>query len=410
MIKETPDSAAGGISQKEAAMNEQQEVFAAQLQAANTVQQDHPMIDPHDPFANETEYHYYNQDYGDIVPQIRIPGCRIPLQPDIRERRGIRRYYNIAGTGLLLHLILSNVLAVFFIMLYYVLQTALDTSAAGGELPANYETLLEDFFTASSSNTAMNILIFMLCNVGIALIGCKWAKISIPSLFRTRDLRAGRILIYMSIAIGLQLICGKAATFISDFMSEVGITVFEPDFSTGQDIKNMVLMTIYTCIIAPVTEELLFRGFVMKNLSRVSQRFGIVASAVLFGLWHENIAQFVLAFFVGIFMGYLTVKHDSLVPAIICHMTVNTFSMLFDIAYTYEWYAVYTVLDCIYMAIAAIGVFMLVCTIIQERLPYTTPHQTERSFRIAATSIPLILVTIAHIVMTVVLIMDSSAG
>lgn len=392
-------------------MNEQQEIFTAQPQAANTVQQQaYPTIDPLDPFANETEYHYYNQDYGDIVPQIRIPGCRIPLKPDIREVRGIRRYYNIAGTGLLLHLILTNVLAVFFIALYYAMQTAFDMSAAGGELPANYETLLEEFFTASSSNTAMNILIFMLCNVGIALIGCKWAKIPIPSLFRTRDLRAGRILMYMCIGIGLQLLCGKAATFVADFMAEAGITVYEPDFSTGQDIKNMVLMTIYSCIVAPVTEELLFRGFVMKNLSRVSQRFGIVASAVLFGLWHENIAQFLLAFFVGIFMGYITIKHDSLVPAIICHMTVNTFSMLFDIAYTYEWYTVYTVLDCIYMAIAAVGVFFLVCMIIRERLPYTTPHQTERSFRIAATSLPLILITIAHIGFTVFLIMDNSAG
>ncbi len=392
-------------------MNEQQEFFTAQPQAANTVQQQgYPTIDPLDPFANETEYHYYNQDYGDIVPQIRIPGCRIPLKPDIREVRGIRRYYNIAGTGLLLHLILSNVLAIFFIALYYAMQTAFDMSAAGGELPANYETLLEEFFTASSSNTAMNILIFMLCNVGIALMACKWAKIPIPSLFRRRDLRAGRILMYMCIGIGLQLLCGKAATFVADFMAEAGITVYEPDFSTGQDIKNMVLMTIYSCIVAPVTEELLFRGFVMKNLSRVSQRFGIIASAVLFGLWHENIAQFLLALFVGIFMGYITIKHDSLVPAIICHMTVNTFSMLFDIAYTYEWYTVYTVLDCIYMAIAAVGVFFLVCMIIRERLPYTTPHQTERSFRIAATSLPLILITIAHIGFTVFLIMDNSAG
>lgn len=401
-------------------MNEQQEIFtaeefriqAAELRAAVTELQrrDNPIIDPYNPFENETEYRHYNQDFGDVVPQIRIPGCEIPLQPNVRERRKIRHYYNIAGTGLLVHLILTNVLGIVFTLLFYALQTVFDKAANGGELPANYETLLEDFFYASSSNTAMNLIIFMILNVGITLFGCKWAKIPIPSLFRTKNFSAGSAFYYVSIAITLQLVSGKIAAFISDFLSQAGITAYEPDFSTGQDMKNLVLMIIYTCLIAPVTEELLFRGFVLKNLSRASQRFGIIASAVLFGLWHENIAQFVLAFIMGIFMGYLTVKHDSLVPAIICHMAVNTTSMLFDIAYTFEWNTFYIVMDVIYILFAAWGVFPLVVTLAQEHLPYTTPRQSERSLRIAATSIPLVLVTVAHVVMTIVLIMDSTAG
>lgn len=67
------------------------------------------------------------------------------------------------------------------------------------------------------------------------------------------------------------------------------------DSQTGS-LKAEIIMAGYTCIIAPITEELVFRGFCLKNLSRFNQRFGILASAFLFGLVHQNIIQFILAF------------------------------------------------------------------------------------------------------------------
>lgn len=401
-------------------MDERQEIFtsdefraqAAELRAAVAELQrrdEQVGIDPYDPFENETEFRHYNQNYADIVPQIQLPGCRIPLRPNARERRYVRRYYSIVGMGLLAHAFFSNILALIFILLYNAVQTAIDTSAAGGTLPANYEDLLDAYFAASSSNIAMNIIIFLLCNAGVALFGCRWSRIPIPTLFRTKGLSAGLMCIYASIALAFQCFTGYLSSWIIDMMSEAGVTAYEPDFAAGADIKNMVLMVIYSCIVAPVTEELLFRGFLMKNLSRVSQRFGIIASAVLFGLWHENIGQFVLAAFVGLFLGYITVKHDSIVPAILCHMVVNTTSQLFEIAYTYGWYTLYSIMDYIYFAVAVFGLVMLIRMLIRERLPYTTPHQAERGVRIALTSFPLVLAFAVHLGATILWIAEESA-
>ncbi len=391
---------------------EQFKAQAAELRAAvaELQRRDEQTIDPHDPFGNETEFHDYSESYVDIVPQILIPGCRIPLRPNAREAGRIRRYFNITGACLTGHMILSNLLALVFSLLYFAVQTWLDTSAAGGTLPENYDTLLDEYFWSSSSSTAMNIIVFLLCNAGFAILGCKWAKIPIPSLFRTKGLTPGLILIYICTAIGLQSACGFLAGWIMDFLSTAGITAYDPDLMASTDIKNMVLMCIYSCIIAPVTEELLFRGFTLKNLSRVSQRFGIIASAVLFGLWHENIGQFVLAFFVGIFMGYLTVKHDSILPAIFCHMAVNTAAQLFEIADVYGFDLLYSLLDIGYFLVTCVGIILLVRMIIRERLPYATPHQTERGLRIAVTSIPLVFVTLAHFIMSIVWIIQTTNG
>ena len=64
----------------------------------------------------------------------------------------------------------------------------------------------------------------------------------------------------------------------------------------------------------------------MKTFSKVSQRFGIFISAFFFGIMHGNVAQFILAFLVGIFMGYLDVKHNSLIPSICVHFAINLMS------------------------------------------------------------------------------------
>ncbi len=368
---------------------------------------DTPAIDPHDPFSNETEFHHYTPDYGYIVPQIRIPGCRIPLLPNHAEKARIRHYFGLVGFGLLAHMLISNLLASLFVFLYSSIQTLIDTARLG-ELPENYSILLDEYFAGTSSMTALNIIVFMTANVLVALLGCKLSKVPIASLFQTRQLTVPTLLSYIAIAIGVQQLCAYLTMWVTDIFASSGYSVYTPDFSVEPEIKSIVLSFIYGCIVAPVTEELLFRGFILKNLSRVSQRFGIVCSAILFGLWHENLPQFILAFCMGIFMGYLTVKHNSLVPAIVAHMAVNTAGELFDIFWTMEWYTAYSVLDICYMAVFVIGCILLLRLYLLERLPYTTPHQAERGWRVAFTSFPLMLAMGCYLFYTILLILEEN--
>lgn len=366
------------------------------------------MIDPHNPFDNETEFTYYNTDYSEVVPQIRIPGCRIPLMPNKRERSRIRRYQNIVGGFMAGHFLLSNLIGFLLIELFYVLTMAMDSFAAGGSLPENYDTLLSDYLDNSSAMIALNILAYGVMNVLVTWLGCKATKIPIPNLFRTRDFNAGKAFCYITIALAIQLATGYAAMWVTDLLEGVGITPYEADFSTLPELKSTILSALYGVLIAPVTEELFMRGFVLKNLSRFGQRFGIVMSAFLFGIWHENLAQFILAFAAGCFFGYLTCKHDSLIPSIICHMAVNGFAQIFDICDTYGWDFAYTMLNMVYFIFALIGFVLLIRMFFTERLPKAMPAQTERGFRITLTSPLMLLVMICHIGAMVLLIVQSS--
>ncbi|MCR5717881.1 MAG: CPBP family intramembrane metalloprotease [Oscillospiraceae bacterium] len=387
-------------------MNEQQPIFTPEQFRAQAVElsqavaelqrRDSVRIDPHDPFSNETEFHSYQPDYAEIVPQIRIPGCSIPLRANDREKGRIRRYYNIVGGFLLGHLLLSNLIFIGLEMLALFLIRLTD-QAAVAELPVNYDDIATEYFTNSSCLVAMNLLVFGLLNVLVFWLGCRATKITIPNLFRTKNFTVLHALGYISVIILIQFSMGYAATFISDLFEGVGITLYEPDISPLPEVKNTVVSAIYSILIAPVTEELLMRGFVLKNLSRVSQRFGIVMSAFLFGIWHENVAQFLLAFTGGLLFGYIAVKHDSLVPSIICHMIVNSaaeLSMMFE---DYGLEIGTYVVNIIYAVFMLVGIGVLIRMLIVERFPRATPHQSERGLRQVFASPLLLLVIIGHI-------------
>lgn len=354
------------------------------------------LIDPQNPFENPTETPAYNSDYREVVPQIAIPNCEIPLVPSDTEKRSIRRYYNLAGGGLLLLILFSNLIATVLYLVVPLLLKAKDSTT--GSLPANYQDIVNQYMTDSSINSAMNLIIFLCSNVAVFLIGCKLTHIKIPSLFQTTRLKLSSLLRYVVLGWFIQLIAVYIAAFLEQAATGFGIYPYEPDFSAGTDSVLKIACTfLYGCIIAPITEELVFRGFFLKNMSRVSQRFGIFASALFFGLMHENLAQFALAFPLGILLGYITTKHNSLVPAIVVHFAINLLSAVEGMLYDASEAAGYTFFVLTGLLVLIGGGILLGYTILKERLPDTMPHQSIRGKRIAFTSWTLWLAAIIYI-------------
>lgn len=95
-----------------------------------------------------------------------------------------------------------------------------------------------------------------------------------------------------------------------------------------QAFANMVTDTlpaiVATCLIAPVVEEMLFRGILLRSfLNQYPRGIAIAYSALYFGVAHLNIYQFCLAFLLGLLLGWLFERSRSLIPCIALHMAVN---------------------------------------------------------------------------------------
>lgn len=79
-------------------------------------------------------------------------------------------------------------------------------------------------------------------------------------------------------------------------------------------------------LMAPLTEELLFRGAIVRALRRqggYSIRKSILFSALFFAIIHLNPAQIPFAFFMGIVFGWVCWQSGSLIPAILGHVFNN---------------------------------------------------------------------------------------
>lgn len=86
--------------------------------------------------------------------------------------------------------------------------------------------------------------------------------------------------------------------------------------------SDTVSMFLYAALLAPVAEEILFRGYILRTLRPYGKRFAILGSAFLFGLFHGNLMQAPYAFLVGLILGYVTVEYSALWAAAL-HMFNN---------------------------------------------------------------------------------------
>ena len=79
-------------------------------------------------------------------------------------------------------------------------------------------------------------------------------------------------------------------------------------------------------LLAPLAEELVFRGAILRSLLRWVKRpwVAIVISAVFFAVAHLNPAQLPHAFLVGLLLGWMYYRTDSIVPCVVYHWVNNT--------------------------------------------------------------------------------------
>ncbi len=112
---------------------------------------------------------------------------------------------------------------------------------------------------------------------------------------------------------------------------EMGISYFLPDSQskfqsmTRLILQHPVLMFFLISIAAPILEEMLFRGIILKYLLKKYRPLtAIILSAFIFGLFHMNIWQFVGAGLLGLLLGYMYWRSGTLFYSVLLHFLNNS--------------------------------------------------------------------------------------
>lgn len=147
----------------------------------------------------------------------------------------------------------------------------------------------------------------------------KWAKVS-RHWVRTRP---WTVLFWCVLAAFGAII---PSTYIQELMPELPNWVEEEfELILGNRFGYFVVG-----LMAPLVEELVFRGAILRALLRWKSNpwIGIVISAIMFSAIHMNPAQMPHAFLIGILLGWMYYRTDSIVPGVVYHWVNNTIAYI----------------------------------------------------------------------------------
>lgn len=94
--------------------------------------------------------------------------------------------------------------------------------------------------------------------------------------------------------------------------------------SAGLDGTVTFLMFCYSVLLAPVCEELIFRGVTLRQAKKCLPFWAAnLWQAFLFGAFHMNMMQGIYAFSLALILGYVCEKSNSIYNPILLHMLFN---------------------------------------------------------------------------------------
>lgn len=192
----------------------------------------------------------------------------------------------------------------------------------------------------------------------------------------------------------IQVLSSVFSTLVETLLNRWGLTAMQA-LLQASDMDSSPGMMLYAAVVAPVVEELLFRGAVLQSFRPFGKRFAIVFSALLFGLFHGNLVQIPFAFLVGLVLGYTAVEH-SIVWAMVLHFINNgIFSLLL------AWVPILQNILLMVLFLAGVAVFVIHGNDVRRyhRSLYSMPPQAICGFWTAPCTILLLLVCLLSAVM-----------
>jgi membrane protease YdiL (CAAX protease family) len=145
------------------------------------------------------------------------------------------------------------------------------------------------------------------------------------------------------LAAGLPL--GFAVYVLEDVGGVIGRIVLPAANTTNQCVGirgefggSLALTLLAVAVIAPISEEIIFRGFTFRWLQgRLPLWAAVLASAAIFSAAHAGWAEpslFLPVFLGGVLLAYVYAKSRSVWPGVIIHMTINIVGVILILVYS----------------------------------------------------------------------------
>lgn len=145
---------------------------------------------------------------------------------------------------------------------------------------------------------------------------------SLKKMWRERkNMRPCTFVQIFCVFMSCQVIFMAAAALAEVLLNPLGYTLTE-SAKNATAVSDTLSLFLYTALIGPVAEEVVFRGFIMEKLLPYGKGFAIGFTALLFGVMHGNFLQSLFAVGAGLIFGYVAVEY-SLKWSVLIHVLNN---------------------------------------------------------------------------------------
>ena len=133
-------------------------------------------------------------------------------------------------------------------------------------------------------------------------------------------------------SIGLIILSDELDRLIQIFIPSPNYIVDLNNLLQPESVFGYILLIIAIAIIAPIGEELLFRGFLQQFLEQHWKDItrAILITSLFFSIIHMNPYWFIQIYILGIMLGFLSWKTNSIFPPLILHALNNGTALLFS--------------------------------------------------------------------------------
>ncbi len=177
----------------------------------------------------------------------------------------------------------------------------------------------------SISSTVLFTIIFM-------AIAKKKLKLNLKDYWLKSDLPLSRIFSYVILGLGIMLLTNAITSMFSLFTSaRITKYAFVGSFRTADNILKNIVYFFFFVILKPITDEIIFRAIVQRQLGHFGRYFGVLASAFLFALIQGNLPSAIPAFFIGWYLSLIALKYHSIRITILSSIFIHLFVWLIDI-------------------------------------------------------------------------------
>lgn len=223
-------------------------------------------------------------------------------------RRWLRRRFTAVGWSLV----------IYYGMLYMLATTAMYADMAKAVL---HGKSLFDLDVSELMSNGWGYITAVLAGL-VILYGWKGPDFFGGALIAKKGkMRIGVFFAMVLLCIGCQAVNSMWVLTVEALSNAFGGTIMDLlEMVSGS--SSSFSMFLYASILAPISEEILFRGLCLRTLEPFGKKFAILGSAVAFGVFHGNLLQIPFAFLMGLILGYVALEY-SIFWAVALHMFNN---------------------------------------------------------------------------------------